>query len=99
MQQLSEQVAEVGHIESETEMKPHAIRRLSIYTLFVLTPVVLLGLLIVTVVRPAEADSHAGNALNFNTQQQYGHFGNDPSLNAATSLRTMEAWVKFHGFT
>ncbi len=57
---------------------------------------ILAGLYAVTSAAPVQADAHAGNALHFNSNQQYGHFGNDPSLNAATSIRTMEAWVKFH---
>jgi hypothetical protein len=77
-------------------MKPHVIRHLPIYALSTLIPMILIGLLVVTLVKPAQADAHAGNALNFDAQQRYAHFGNDPSLNAATSIRTMEAWVKFH---
>ena len=76
-------------------MKHHLIRRLSIYAGLMLTTVAL-SVLVVTLVKPAHADAQAGNALDFNTQQQYAHFGNDPSLNAATSIRTMEARVKFH---
>src|SRR5512135_3771027 len=59
----------------------------------------LAGLYAVTSAAPVQADAHAGNALHFNSNQQYGHFGNDPSLNAATSIRTMEAWVKFRDLT
>jgi hypothetical protein len=44
------------------------------------------------------ADAYAGNGLSFNTLDQYARFNNDPSLNAATSIRTLEAWVKFHSF-
>ncbi len=69
-----------------------------------LTRKLLIGLLIIGLVGllwavPAQANAYAGNGLSLNAQQQYAHFGNDPSLNAATSIRTMEAWVKFHNLS
>ncbi|HTP07198.1 MAG TPA: LamG domain-containing protein [Anaerolineae bacterium] len=75
-------------------MKPHVTLNRLFRGLLIVA--VLAGLYAVTSTGSVQADAHAGNALYFNSNQQYGHFGNDPSLNAATSIRTMEAWVKFH---
>jgi hypothetical protein len=80
-------------------MKPRFNLYVSRFMRGILICAMLVGLYAVTSTAPVQADAHAGNALKFNAQQQYAHFGNDPSLNAATSIRTMEAWVKFHNLS